>query len=230
MSKNVVIAIDGPAGAGKSTVAKHLAQMLDYVYLDTGAMYRAITFIVLRNSVENNREEIIKIAQNAKVELKFENSTTRVFINGEEITNEIRTPEVNNHVSEVSKIPEVREAMVKIQRNLGMNTNLITEGRDTTTIVFPDATIKVFLTASLDERTKRRHKELVEKGVQLSLNEVRENIIERDRIDSGRKISPLMKAKDAVEIDSTNMTIPDEIYKILDMIEAATGMKLRQNI
>ncbi|WKZ70443.1 MAG: (d)CMP kinase [Melioribacteraceae bacterium] len=230
MSKNIVIAIDGPAGAGKSTVAKHLAQMLDYVYVDTGAMYRAITYLVLRNGVQNDHDEIIKIASDAKIKLQFENGITRVFINGEEVTDNIRTPEVNSYVSEVSKISEVRDAMVKIQRNLGTDTDLIAEGRDTTTIVFPDATIKVFLTASIEERAKRRHKELIEKGQQLTLEEVRSNIEVRDRIDSSREVSPLIKAKDAVEIDSTNMTIPDEIYKILDMIEKAVGMKLRKNI
>jgi cytidylate kinase len=229
MSKNVVIAIDGPAGAGKSTVAKHLAQMLNYVYVDTGAMYRAITFLVLRNNVQDDINEIVKIAEDADIKLQFEDGITRVFINGEEVTNDIRTPEVNSKVSDVSKISEVRKQMVKIQRNLGKDTNLIAEGRDTTTVVFPDATIKVFLTASLEERVKRRHKELLEKGMQLTLDEVRENIIQRDRIDSSREVSPLKKADDAVEIDSTNMTIPDEIYKILNMIEEATGMKLRKS-
>jgi len=230
MSKNVVIAIDGPAGAGKSTVAKHLAQMLNYVYVDTGAMYRAITFSVLRNNVADNIDEIIKIAADAEIKLQFENGITRVFINNEEVTDNIRTPEVNAKVSDISKIPEVRKQMVKIQRRLGSDTNLIAEGRDTTTVVFPDATIKVYLTASLEERSKRRHKELLEKGLQLTLDEVRENISQRDRIDSGREISPLKKADDAVEIDSTDMTIPDEIGKILDMIENETGMKLRQSL
>lgn len=228
MSKNVVIAIDGPAGAGKSTVAKHLAQMLNYVYVDTGAMYRAITFLVLRNNVQDNIDEIIKVAEDVDIKLQFEDGITRVFINGEEVTDNIRTPEVNSKVSDVSKIPEVRKQMVKIQRSLGNDTNLIAEGRDTTTVVFPDATIKVFLTASLEERVKRRYKELLEKGMQITIDEVRENIIQRDKIDSSRKVSPLKKADDAVEIDSTNMTIPDEIHKILDMIEKATGMNLRQ--
>lgn len=230
MSKNVVIAIDGPAGAGKSTVAKHLSQMLNYVYVDTGAMYRAITFVALRENVAEDIDEIIKIAQNADVRLQFENGVTRVFINDEEVTDKIRTPEVNAKVSDISKIPEVREQMVKIQRRLGGDTNIIAEGRDITTVVFPEATIKVFLTATLEERAKRRHKELWEKGTQLTLEEVRDNIADRDRIDSGRKISPLMKAEDAVEIDSTDMTIPDEIYKILDMIEEETGMKLRESL
>lgn len=229
MSKNVVIAIDGPAGAGKSTVAKHLAQMLNYVYVDTGAMYRAITFLVLRNNVQDNIDEIIKVAEDVDIKLQFEDGITRVFINGEEVTDNIRTPEVNSKVSDVSKIPEVRKQMVKIQRSLGNDTNLIAEGRDTTTVVFPDATIKVFLTASLEERVKRRYKELLEKGMQITIDEVRENIIQRDKIDSSRKVSPLKKADDAVEIDSTNMTIPDEIHKILDMIEKATGMNLRQD-
>lgn len=228
MSKNVVIAIDGPAGAGKSTVAKHLAQMLNYVYVDTGAMYRAITFLVLRNNVQDNIDEIIKVAEDVDIKLQFEDGITKVFINGEEVTDNIRTPEVNSKVSDVSKIPEVRKQMVKIQRSLGNDTNLIAEGRDTTTVVFPDATIKVFLTASLEERVKRRYKELLEKGMQITIDEVRENIIQRDKIDSSRKVSPLKKADDAVEIDSTNMTIPDEIHKILDMIEKATGMNLRQ--
>lgn len=230
MSKNVVIAIDGPAGAGKSTVAKHLAQMLNYVYVDTGAMYRAITFVVLRNNVADDIDEVIKIAADADIKLQFEEGITRVFINSEEVTDNIRTPEVNAKVSDISKIPEVRKQMVKIQRSLGNDTNLIAEGRDTTTVVFPDATIKVYLTASLEERAKRRHKELWEKGIQLTLEEVRENIAQRDKIDSGREVSPLKKADDAVEIDSTDMTIPDEIHKILDMIEDATGMKLRQSL
>lgn len=230
MSENVVIAIDGPAGAGKSTVAKGLAQLLNYVYVDTGAMYRAITFIVLRNNVEDEIDEIIKIANQADIKLRFENGVTRVFVNGEEVTENIRTPEVNGKVSDVSKIPEVREQMVKIQRKLGENTNIIAEGRDTTTVVFPDATIKVYLTASLDERVKRRHKELVEKGMNLTFEEVKENIMQRDRIDSSREASPLIKADDAVEVDSTNMTIPDEIYKILEMIEKATGRKLKQSL
>lgn len=230
MSENVVIAIDGPAGAGKSTVAKGLAQLLNYVYVDTGAMYRAITFIVLRNNVEDEIGEIIKIANQADIKLRFENGVTRVFVNGEEVTENIRTPEVNGKVSDVSKIPEVREQMVKIQRKLGQNTNIIAEGRDTTTVVFPDATIKVYLTASLDERVKRRHKELVEKGMNLTFEEVKENIMQRDRIDSSREASPLIKADDAVEVDSTNMTIPDEIYKILEMIEKATGRKLKQSL
>ncbi len=230
MSENVVIAIDGPAGAGKSTVAKGLAQLLNYVYVDTGAMYRAITFIVLRNNVEDEIDEIIKIANQADIKLRFENGVTRVFVNGEEVTENIRTPEVNGKVSDVSKIPEVREQMVKIQRKLGQNTNIIAEGRDTTTVVFPDATIKVYLTASLDERVKRRHKELVEKGMNLTFEEVKENIMQRDRIDSSREASPLIKADDAVEVDSTNMTIPDEIYKILEMIEKATGRKLKQSL
>lgn len=230
MSENVVIAIDGPAGAGKSTVAKGLAQLLNYVYVDTGAMYRAITFIVLRNNVEDEIDEIIKIANQADIKLRFENGVTRVFVNGEEVTENIRTPEVNGKVSDVSKIPEVREQMVKIQRKLGQNTNIIAEGRDTTTVVFPDATIKVYLTASLDERVKRRHKELIEKGMNLTFEEVKENIMQRDRIDSSREASPLIKADDAVEVDSTNMTIPDEIYKILEMIEKATGRKLKQSL
>lgn len=227
MSKKVVIAIDGPAGAGKSTVAKHLAQLLNYVYVDTGAMYRALTFIALREKIADNIEKVIGIAKDAQIELRFEDFVTRVFINGEEVTEGIRSSEVNGKVSDISKIPEVRNQMVKIQRSLGNNQNLIAEGRDTTTIVFPDATVKVFLTASIEERAKRRYKELLEKGQDVSFEEVKENIIQRDKIDSSREVSPLKKADDAVLIDSTDMEIPDEIHKMLDIIEESTGLQLK---
>ncbi len=227
MSKNVVIAIDGPAGAGKSTVAKHLAQLLNYVYVDTGAMYRALTFIALRNNVAEDIVKVIELARNAEIKLRFEDFTTRVFFNGEEVTDKIRSTEVNGKVSDISKIPEVRKEMVKIQRALGDEQNLIAEGRDTTTVVFPDATVKVYLTATLDERSRRRHKELQEKGMNVSFEDVKENIALRDNIDSGREISPLKKADDAVEIDSTDMAIPEEIHKMIDIIEKATGLKLK---
>lgn len=227
MSKKVVIAIDGPAGAGKSTVAKHLAQLLNFVYVDTGAMYRALTFIALREKVADDVEKVVELADDANIELRFEDFLTRVFFNGEEITESIRSSEVNGKVSEISKIPEVRNQMVKIQRSLGNNQNLIAEGRDTTTIVFPDATVKVYLTASLEERVKRRHKELLEKGHRVSLEEVKENIIQRDQIDSSRDVSPLKQADDAVLIDSTDMEIPDEIHKMIDIIEESTGLQLK---
>ena len=227
MSKKIVIAIDGPAGSGKSTIAKHLAEHLGYVYVDTGAMYRAITYIALSHNVVDNTEEVIKIARGIKLRLSFENGITRVFADDTEVTDFIRTPEVNSKVSEVSVIPEVRAEMVRIQRGLAQDKNLIAEGRDTTTVVFPDASVKVFLTASLDERAKRRHKELLERGTEISLEEVKENIEKRDRIDSGRDISPLRKADDAVQIDSTTMAIPEEIDKMLDLIEDASGVKIR---
>lgn len=227
MSKKIVIAIDGPAGGGKSTVAKHLAQLLNYVYVDTGAMYRALTFIALREKIADDVEKVIEMAKNAQIELRFEDFLTRVFFNGEEITESIRSSEVNSKVSEISKIPEVRNEMVKIQRSLGNNQNLIAEGRDTTTIVFPDATVKVFLTASIEERAKRRYEELREKGQDVSFEEVKENIIQRDEIDSSREVSPLKKADDAVLIDSTDMEIPDEIHRMIDIIEESTGLQLK---
>lgn len=227
MSKNFVIAIDGPAGSGKSTIAKHLAERLGYVYVDTGAMYRAITFVALSKNVVDDADEVIKIAKEIDLKLSFENGLTRVFADHEEITDNIRTPEVNSKVSEVSTIPEVREEMVRLQRELAKDKNLIAEGRDTTTVVFPDASVKVFLTASLEERAKRRYKELLENGTDISLGEVKENIAKRDKIDSGRDVSPLRKADDAVEIDTTNMAVPEEIDKMLDLIERASGIKLR---
>ena len=226
MSKKIVIAIDGPAGSGKSTVAKHLAQRLNYIYVDTGAMYRAITFLALSLDIAENTKKVIELAQNIDLKLRFESGVTKVFADNIEISDKIRTPQVNAKVSDISAIPQVREQMVRLQRELGNDCNLIAEGRDTTTVVFPDADVKVYLTATLDERTRRRHKELLEKGIEITLDEVKDNITKRDRIDSGRKVSPLTKAKDAVEIDSTNMAIPEEIHKILELIEEATGIKL----
>ena len=225
--KDKVIAIDGPAGSGKSTTAKILAARLGYKYLDTGAMYRAITYVALSKGVVDDENEVIKIAEEIELKLSFENGLTRVFADHEEITDNIRTPEVNSNVSNISTIPEVREQMVILQRQLAKDRNLIAEGRDTTTVVFPDASVKVYLTASVEERAKRRHKELLEKGVDISLEDVRDNIEERDKIDSGRKVSPLTIAEDAVEIDSTDMAIPEEIDKILHLIEEAAGYKLR---
>jgi len=219
MSKNLIIAIDGPSGSGKSTIAKYLAEKLNAVYIDTGAMYRAITYLALRQGIVTNIEAVIEMTKQLDISLKYENGTIRIFANGEEVTEHIRTKEVNAKVSDISTIPEVRKELVKIQRKLGATSTVVAEGRDITTVVFPNADLKIFLTASLDVRAERRLKEFLEKGMEISLTDVKDNLATRDRIDSGREASPLTKADDAVEIDSTSMTIKDELEFLLKKLE-----------
>ncbi|KAF0139251.1 MAG: cytidylate kinase [Stygiobacter sp.] len=225
MSKNIIIAIDGPAGSGKSTAAKNLAQKLGFTYLDTGAMYRTITYLALRANVVDNHEEVIKIAQSVNLKLQTENGRTRVFADGEELTEEIRTPEVNSKVSEVSVIPEVRVEMVKIQKALGGSSNIVAEGRDVTTVVYPNADIKIFLTASIDERANRRFKEYQAKNENITIEEVKANLEKRDKIDSGREVSPLRKADDAFEFDNTGLTPLDDLDYLLEKIKEVLSSK-----
>jgi len=219
MSKNIIIAIDGPAASGKSTLAKLIAEKLNFVYMDTGAMYRAITFIAIRNGVINDINSIIAIAESIDIKLKFENGITHVFVDGEEITDFIRTPEVNAKVSDISKIPDVRREMVKIQKRVGKNCSLVAEGRDITTVVFPNADIKIYMNADIDVRAERRFKELSEQNIKITLDEVKNNLKERDLIDSGREDSPLKKADDAFELDTTSISVDSELKKILSFVE-----------
>ena len=219
MSKNIIIAIDGPAASGKSTLAKLIAEKLNFVYMDTGAMYRAITFIAIRNGVINDINSIIAIAESIDIKLKFENGITHVFVDGEEITDFIRTPKINSKVSDISKIPDVRREMVKIQKRVGKNCSLVAEGRDITTVVFPNADIKIYMNADIDVRAERRFKELSEQNVEITLTEVKNNLTQRDLIDSGREVSPLKKADDAFELDTTSISVDSELEKILSLVE-----------
>jgi cytidylate kinase len=221
MLKKVIIAIDGPAGSGKSTAAKNIAQNLDFIYLDTGAMYRAITYLALRNGIVENIPAVIELTQKISLKVKFENNVTRVFVDGEEITDDIRTPDVNSKVSEISTIPEVRSELVKIQKKLGEEADIVAEGRDVTTVVFPYADVKIFMTASVEERAKRRFKEFQEKKADITLEEVKENIEKRDKIDSERSISPLKKADDAIEFDNTGLSITDELDLLLNIVKVS---------
>jgi CMP/dCMP kinase len=214
MLKKIIIAIDGPAGSGKSTAAKNIAQKLGFTYLDTGAMYRAITFIALRKGIAENIPAVIDMARKINLKLRFENGVTRVFVDDEEVTEQIRSSEVNGKVSDISKIPEVRTELVKIQKRLGEEGNIVAEGRDVTTVVFPDADLKIFLTATIDVRAKRRLKEFQDKNSSITLEEVKANLEKRDKIDSGREISPLKKADDAIEFDNSNFT-PEQDYEFL---------------
>ena len=214
MLKKIIIAIDGPAGSGKSTAAKNIAQKLGFTYLDTGAMYRAITFIALRNGIAENIPAVIEMARRISLKLRFENGVTKVFVDDEEVTEQIRTAEVNGKVSDISRIPEVRAELVKIQKRMGEEGNIVAEGRDVTTVVFPNADLKIFLTASIDIRTKRRLKEFQDKNIPTTFEEVKANLEKRDRIDSGREISPLKKADDAIEFDNSALT-PEQDYEFL---------------
>ncbi|MCS7053241.1 MAG: (d)CMP kinase [Ignavibacterium sp.] len=222
----LIIAIDGPASSGKSTTAKLLAEKLGYLYIDTGAMYRAITLMALRNNIVNNQEEIIKLARNLDIELKFENGQISVFVDGVDVSEDIRSLEVSNNVSPISKIEEVRKILVEKQRLMGKNGGVVMEGRDITTVVFPNADVKIFLTATIDERAKRRVKEYHSKGIDIDFEKVVENIKERDRIDSSREVSPLKKSDDAIEIDTSYLTIDQQVNAILEKVNEVLSKRI----
>ena len=213
--KNLVIAVDGPAGAGKSTIAKVIADKLNINYIDTGAMYRAITYKCLQNNIDiNNEDEVIKIAKNCEIDFKDNN----IYLNGNILKDEIRTMEVSNNVSNVAKIKEVRYLMVDIQRNIGKMSSVILDGRDIGSYVFPNADYKFFLVATPEERGNRRYKELINKGYDVNLEEIIKDIIKRDEIDSNREFAPLVKAEDAIEIDTTGKNIDEVVNSVLSKI------------
>jgi cytidylate kinase len=220
MSKKLIVAIDGPSGSGKSTTAKLLADQLGFLYIDTGAMYRAVTFLALEKKIIDDPAEIAELTKKADIRLNFIGGKTLVRINEVDVTEEIRSVEVNSKVSEISKIGAVRNALVKKQRELGNGSSgVVMEGRDIGTVVFPNADFKFFLNASIDERARRRAKEFMEKGKRVETDEIKKNLIHRDKIDSTRDISPLTKAPDAVEIDTTDLTIEEQVGKILSIIK-----------
>jgi len=219
MLKKIIIAIDGPAGSGKSTAAKNIAQNLGFTYLDTGAMYRAITFLALRSGIADDTSSVIEMARQIDLKLKFENGVTRVFVDNEEVTDKIRSAEVNAKVSDISRIAEVRAELVKIQKKLGNEGNIVAEGRDVTTVVFPNADLKIFLTATIDVRTKRRLREFQEKNIDITYDEVKANLEKRDKIDSGREVSPLRKAEDAIEFDNSALTPEQDFNYLLEKIK-----------
>lgn len=216
MMDNIIIAIDGPAGSGKSTVAKLVADKLNINYIDTGAMYRAITYKCLINNVDfNNTQAIIEITRTSTVDIK----DNTIYLDNKPLKEEIRTMDVNDNVSNIAKIKEVRLLLVDIQRQLSVNNSIILDGRDIGSYVFPNADYKFFLVATPEERGARRFKELKEKGYDVNLDSIIDNLIKRDKIDSSRNFAPLIKSADAIEIDTTCKGIDEVTNEILSAIK-----------
>lgn len=219
--KKIRIAIDGPAGAGKSTIAKHVSKTLGIIYLDTGAMYRTVALKAIQGGVGTlDREKLSKLVQNLDLKIEFLDGMQRIYLDGEDVSEKIRTPGVSKGASEVATIPEVRVAMVELQRAIARGKSVVMDGRDIGSHVLPDAEVKVFLTASLNERAKRRYLEQSGKdGGSSTLEDVKSGIEYRDKNDSGRDFAPLVKAGDAVEIDTTELTIEDAAEKIMLLVK-----------
>jgi cytidylate kinase len=219
--KQMVIAIDGPAGAGKSSVAKRVAQALGYRYLDTGALYRALAWKAMQRGLRpQDTRYIIEMTRETRVELQQHNGEQRVLVDGEDVTDAIRAPEVGNLASPISAIPEVREILLDWQREFGRQGGTVAEGRDTGTVVFPKAEVKIFLTASLDERARRRHKELLERGINISFEQVKLDMEARDQRDSTRHVAPLRPAPDAVVINTDHMSLGEVVEEVLRICRA----------
>ncbi|MGV2938420.1 (d)CMP kinase [Mesobacillus sp. LC4] len=218
MSRRISIAIDGPAAAGKSTVAKIVAEKLTYIYIDTGAMYRALTYKALNKGASlDNESALIEILNDTSIELMPGEAGQKVLLDGIEVTNEIRSAEVTNQVSYVAVHELVRKEMVNRQQQFAVDGGVVMDGRDIGTHVLPNAEVKVFLLASVEERAQRRHAENIQKGFPSDLEKLKEEIATRDKIDSEREVAPLKKADDAVEIDTTSLSIQDVVMKIMDL-------------
>lgn len=225
MEKRLIIAIDGYSSCGKSTFARLIAIELNYIYIDSGAMYRAVTlFCMRRNYITQtvlNKTGIIDELKDIHIDFVFNPDINEyeTFLNSENVENEIRNMEVTSLVSKISQIPEVRERMVELQRQIGVSKGIVMDGRDIGTVVFPDAEIKIFMTASVDIRAKRRHNELKNKGVNIEFEEIKRTIIARDIADENRDISPLRRANDALVLDNSRMTVEEQMLWINEIIE-----------
>lgn len=213
------IAVDGPAGAGKSTIAKQIAQKLDFIYIDTGAMYRAMGFYFLNEKIDlQDVQAVVQACRQVEVEITYENQVQQIWLNGKNISDEIRTEEIGKMASACAKIPAVREKLVDLQRKLAGTKCVIMDGRDIGTVVLPDAQLKIYLTASVEERARRRHQELAEKGETVTIESIEEQIRSRDHNDMTRDISPLRQAEDAIVVDSSDMSISEVVDVIIGMV------------
>lgn len=222
----IAIAIDGPAGAGKSTIAKKISAELGYVYVDTGALYRAIGLYAIRSGVPEQTEQyVVPLLPEIRVELKFIDHMQRVFLNAEDVSEAIRQNEVSMAASNVSAIPAVREFLFALQQQIARENNVIMDGRDIGTVVLPHADIKIFLTASPEDRAKRRHLELLQKGQEVDFDTLLQEIIERDHNDSTRAIAPLKKAEDAIAVDTSGNSLEESVALLTDLIKSQLQKK-----
>ncbi len=214
------VAVDGPAGAGKSTVSRAAAKAMGYIYVDTGALYRAVGVNALRNGIDTkDRQAVAESLTDISVNLVFENGEQKVLLNGEDVSAEIRTPDASMAASDVSAVPKVRNFLFDLQRSIASNNNCIMDGRDIGTVVLPNANVKVFLTASPEERAMRRFRELSEKGSTVKYEEVLEDLIKRDYNDSHREVAPLKQADDAILLDTTGMTLEQSVESLIKIIK-----------
>ena len=219
LEKQYLIAIDGPVGAGKSTVAKITAKKLNIIYVDTGAMYRAVGLYVTRKGLDTKKsEDVNSVLGEINLDVKLSNEGQMIYLNGEDVTKLIRTPEISMAASNVSAIPEVRVKLVDMQRKLAETKSVIMDGRDIGTVVLPNATTKIYLNAELDERADRRYKELIKKGQDVTFEDVKADIVKRDTNDMSRAVSPLKKADDAIELDTTGLTLEEVVDKVIDIV------------
>lgn len=223
---SVNVAIDGPAGAGKSSVAKLVSKQLGFVYADTGALYRTVGLYSIRKGIDTkDAQKVIETLKDISVELKFIDGSQHVFLNGEDVSEAIRTPEASMGASNVSAIPKVREFLFDLQRDIAKKNDVIMDGRDIGTVVLPDAQIKIFLTASPESRAQRRYKELVEKGENVDFNDVLEDINKRDYQDSHREIAPLKQADDAIFVDNSGCNLEQGAELVMNIIREKLGEK-----
>lgn len=213
------VAIDGPAGAGKSTVAKAVAKELNFIYVDTGALYRAIAYNAVKNGVIDSTDDVVALLDKTKIELKYTDGVQAVFLNGEDVSPFIRTPEISMGASKVSAIPQVRTFLLDLQRNIAKENNVIMDGRDIATVVLPDADVKIFLSASAECRAQRRYKELVEKGENVTYDEVLDDVNQRDYQDSHREIAPLKPCETSIMADTSDKTLEESVKYITNIIK-----------
>lgn len=223
MNKKISIAIDGPAAAGKSTIAKIVAEACHYIYVDTGAMYRALTYKALQQAVSiMNEEDLFTLLMETEIELKPSEHGQLVFVDGQNVTSDIRTHDVTNSVSEVAKHRLIREEMVRRQQLFAESGGVVMDGRDIGTHVLPNAEVKIFMIASVEERAERRHQENIKKGFQSDIEQLKKEIAMRDKLDSEREVSPLRKAEDAIEIDTTSLSIQQVVDRIMSLVQERT--------